>query len=617
MFFLEPSFCLGLGKAGFFFWAQIEPTKLLEAVFVRPSQAGQQGGIRAVHPADRSVGGSTPTPPPPPTPTPTPPPLLYYSPPPLPVRCRRPSSSCSLSRPPPSNQSCATAPLLFLFALAAPAQQPSMLLVDRYVRLVDELEDVIQKTGSWQLDPLIEGVLADDFPECTSREEAEEKREAAIEALVMRYRAEVEISALASLSKLKASRRSRPGALRREPVAFSGAEDPAYYSEVLDGIDLHLHRLADPPRITSLSLGISWPPDHHLRTRPPAAFIAGCDESILVLYVGTYRPCLPQPGFYLVYNSWADSVAIVPPLSCSRVNFWSHYNIGGGVAVLNFIPARCYVLAELLLRKDDPSRHATLFMWWSPGSGPLAGRWIQKEVALPLPLPADEDCSFLADMAFAAAGTSLCWVDLLTGILVCNLIDRLATNIKDARAVFHFIPLPPKCAVKLNGTLRGQPEEYRSMCPVNNGDTFKFVSMVGYREGSPMDKVVLTTWTLKNALSMENWEWEEDAASFCIRDLWDDPIYKDKLKLQPLTPSFPVLCTQHDGVMYLSVTDYEYKHGQEGLQLQATGFYELGLDMLTGTLFSAIKLPSDERGIVQRPWIFTSHFGNYLNMISD
>ncbi|KAK8449736.1 hypothetical protein SEVIR_7G262200v4 [Setaria viridis] len=492
-----------------------------------------------------------------------------------------------------------------------------MLLVDRYVRLVDELEDVIQKTGSWQLDPLIEGVLADDFPECTSREEAEEKREAAIEALVMRYRAEVEIPALASLSKLKASRRSRPGALRREPVAFSGAEDPAYYSEVLDGIDLHLHRLADPPRITSLSLGISWPPDHHLRTRPPAAFIAGCDESILVLYVGTYRPCLPQPGFYLVYNSWADSVAIVPPLSCSRVNFWSHYNIGGGVAVLNFIPARCYVLAELLLRKDDPSRHATLFMWWSPGSGPLAGRWIQKEVALPLPLPADEDCSFLADMAFAAAGTSLCWVDLLTGILVCNLIDRLATNIKDARPVFHFIPLPPKYAVKLNGTLRGQPEEYRSMCPVNNGDTFKFVSMVGYREGSPMDKVVLTTWTLKNALSMENWEWEEDAASFCIRDLWDDPIYKDKLKLQPLTPSFPVLCTQHDGVMYLSVTDYEYKHGQEGLQLQATGFYELGLDMLTGTLFSAIKLPSDERGIVQRPWIFTSHFGNYLNMISD
>jgi hypothetical protein len=488
-----------------------------------------------------------------------------------------------------------------------------MLLVDRDVRVVDELEDFIQETGPWQLDPLIEGVLADDFPECISREEAEETREAAIKALVMRYRAEVEIPAFASLSKHKASSRSHPGALRREPVAFSGADDPAYYSDVLDGIDLHLPPRLDAPSVNSFSLGISWPPDHHLRTRPLPAFIAGCDESILVLYVGTYRPGLPHPGFYLVYNSCANSVGIVPPLSCRRVNFWSHTNIGGGVAVLNFLATGCYVLVELLLRKDDPSHNATMFMWWSPGSGPLAGRWIQKEVALPL--PTDEDYSFRADMVFAAAGTSLCWVDLLTGILVCNHIDRLATNIKDARPVFHFIPLPPKCAVKLNGTLRGQPEEYRSMCPVGNGHTFKFVSMVGYREGSSIDKVVLTTWTLKNALSMENWEWEEDAASFCIRDLWDDPIYKEDLNLQPLMPSFPVICTQLDGVIYFSVTDYDYKHGQEGLQLQATGFYQLGLHMVAGTLLSAIKLPSDESGIVGRPRIFTSHFDNYIDMV--
>ncbi|CAL5047677.1 unnamed protein product [Urochloa decumbens] len=481
-----------------------------------------------------------------------------------------------------------------------PRRRASTLLVNRYVRVVDELEGVIRQSGAWQLGPLIECVLHDDFLECPTREEAEEKREAAIQALRTRYRAEVEAPALASLSKLKASRRSSTGALRREPVAFSGAvDDGAYYAEVLDGIDLHLSQLDDAPGVTSLALGISWPPGHHLRTRPSPAFIAGCDEFLLVLYVGTYRPCLPQPGFYLVYNAWANSVAIAPPLSCGRVNFWSHCNIGGGVAVLNVTPNGCYVLAELLLRKredDDPSsshKAATLFMWCRG------------------------DSYFRADMVFPAAGTALCWVDLLNGVLVCNHIDRLATNIKDACLVFHFIPLPPKCDVKQPGTLRGQPEQYRSMCPMGNGDTFKFVSMVGYSEDGPVDKAVLTTWTLKKALSMDNWEWVEDAASFCIRDLWDDPIYKNELKLQPLMPNFPVICTRPDGVIYLSVTDYEYKHGQEGLELQPTGFYQLSLDMLTGRLSSAIKLPCDENGIVPHPRIFSSDFGSYLDKVTS
>lgn len=53
-------------------------------------------------------------------------------------------------------------------------------------------------------------------------------------------------------------------------------------------------------------------------------------------------------------------------------------------------------LAELLFRVKShsylPSNNGTLFMWWSPGSGPLTtGRWIQRDVVLPIPADIDDE----------------------------------------------------------------------------------------------------------------------------------------------------------------------------------------------------------------------------------
>ncbi|RCV21224.1 hypothetical protein SETIT_4G121600v2 [Setaria italica] len=320
----------------------------------------------------------------------------------------------------------------------------------------------------------------------------------------MRYRAEVEEPAFAILRERKAS---RPGgaAVRKELVTFT-CGDADYFHEILDGIEPCLSQVVAgaAPSVTSLSLNNSWPPSHSQRGYPASAFIASCHHSLLVLCIGNCRPGNRDPGFYLVYDARASSVAIVPPLLwCGGVCSRSHCDIAGaasGAAILRLAGTTeerddGYLLAELLLRIDDrsylPTNEATLFTWESLGCGgpTTTCRWLQREVVLPLPLPADEDEDdlFCADMVFALGSTSLCWVDLLTGILV-----------------------------------------------------------------------TLTTWVLHHRLSPTKFQWHKDA-SFRIGDLcWDDP-------------------APGDGVIYLSLTDYEYDHQDE--VLEATGLYVLSIDM--------------------------------------
>ncbi|XP_072149035.1 uncharacterized protein [Setaria viridis] len=253
----------------------------------------------------------------------------------------------------------------------------------------------------------------------------------------MRYRAEVEEPAFAILRERKAS---RPGgaAVRKELVTFT-CGDADYFHEILDGIEPCLSQVVAgaAPSVTSLSLNNSWPPSHSQRGYPASAFIASCHHSLLVLCIGNCRPGNRDPGFYLVYDARASSVAIVPPLLwCGGVCSRSHCDIAGaasGAAILRLAGTTeerddGYLLAELLLRIDDrsylPTNEATLFTWESLGCGgpTTTCRWLQREVVLPLPLPADEDEDdlFCADMVFALGSTSLCWVDLLTGILVYN-----------------------------------------------------------------------------------------------------------------------------------------------------------------------------------------------------
>ncbi|CAL5087709.1 unnamed protein product [Urochloa decumbens] len=451
-----------------------------------------------------------------------------------------------------------------------------MVLVDRFVRFVDELKEVIEELGDLPLDASIQSRLKH-IPPCVSRQEWEDKQQEAIRDEIIRHRADVQEPAFAILRERKAS---RTGAMRKEPVTFS-CDDAAYYHKVLDGIDPRLPELTEKDVINSLTIGISWPPSHHLRSHPQAGFIASCHGFLLALYFGTYRPGLSSPGCYLVINTWANSVAIVPPLPTGWVTTTSHCGIGAGVAILSHNSYGDYVLAELFLRQDSrshlPSNKATLFLWGSPNSGPLAGRWMQKEVLLPLPADEEGTCSFRADMVFAVAATSICWVDLRTGILVCDHIDMLAAGTADDCLVFRFIPLPEECAtMAADPVSRWRPAgEYRTMFCVDR-ELIVFVCMAeSYTHGCPLDKSMLTTWTLTSPMT-DSWEWRRNAnGPICLGDLLDDlPILKNNGRL--LMPSRPVISMEGPCVVTnLIVTGYDYEFGRG--QREATGLYKLSI----------------------------------------
>ncbi|KAL6644495.1 hypothetical protein ACP70R_016103 [Stipagrostis hirtigluma subsp. patula] len=473
-----------------------------------------------------------------------------------------------------------------------PAPLPTMeVLLDRCVMVINELREIMKETGCPSMDETMESVVQA-LPDCSSWQERERLEQAAIEAEIERYTAEVEAPAYALLRERKAS---RPSAVRKEPVVIVDDDAAAaFYREVLDGVEPYFPQLAAAaaPAVTSLSLRVALPPNHPMLHCALTAVIASSDAGFLALYVGPYRPGYPGPGFYLVYNTCANSVAIVPPLPASSVFFRSHCHVGPGVAVVRHGDGK-YLLTELLFRKDSKTglvtNNASLFLWWP--AGPLAGRWTRKDVVLPLPTT-----HFRGDVVFAA-GNLICWVDLLTGILVC---EGLAAGAADDGPVFRFIPLPKECIVEPIAE-RGQPEEYRSMCCINT-HTFKFVSLDGYSQGRPISEVILRTWTL-DIHQREDFQWSCEA-SFSIKELWNDPIYNNDLKLEPLMPSNPIISEEHDCVCLL-VLNYKYRNEI----VEATGPYHLSLDMGSQRITSAFKFPSPATGRIKYPRVFATYIG--------
>jgi len=203
----------------------------------------------------------------------------------------------------------------------------------------------------------------------------------------------------------------------------------------------------------------------------------------------------------MVYNTWANSTAIVPRVRFSMESYRHIAREGAGGAVVALGPD-AYVLAQLLLSIDHRSGHrptnkATLFLWDSRAT---VGKWIPEEVVLPLPADEEADAtattSFLADMELALSAytsISFCWVDLVTGVLVYKRAAAAAAcyearqRLQQHGSSFHFIPLPEGCdaARKLMGEPMIPPKWYRSMCCVNNETALKFVSMEACNQGIP------------------------------------------------------------------------------------------------------------------------------------
>ncbi|CAL5000219.1 unnamed protein product [Urochloa decumbens] len=485
---------------------------------------------------------------------------------------------------------------------------PPMVLVDRDVRFVDEVQAFIQESGGLSYDQAIDLVL----DKYKAKGIYNREREAAYRAEQIRYGDEVEGPAFDALRerRRKAAADGR-SAVRKAPLAFYGKGD-AYYLDMLEGTEPCLSEVAEAPGVTRLSIKIAWPPPSRSSRSYPdrTAFVAGSHKSLLLLCLGNCSPGNHEPGFYMVYDTQANSVAIVPPIlprdgvfpwcpPCHIARGW-----GGGTVAIQSRSDGGYLLAELLLCRDGrrhrPTGKATLFTWIS---GDAQGQWISKEVELPIPCHQDH-LSFRADMVFAVGPTSLCWVDLLSGVLVYNHTDDTASG-------FHFIPLHPKIgtdAMKKKELELGWPEEYRSMCCIDD-NTLQFVSIEGFNQDIPVAEMMLTTWILKSPRSPTKWQWHL-LHSVHIGDLWHDPHYDDL----SLLPSFPVISTLQPHVIYLSVHNYEYNPKHD--MMQATELYVLSLDMRLRGVVSAFKAPSEKNGCAPYLKTFTSDFTRYLNQTS-
>uniref|UniRef100_A0A0E0JUJ9 DUF1618 domain-containing protein n=1 Tax=Oryza punctata TaxID=4537 RepID=A0A0E0JUJ9_ORYPU len=252
---------------------------------------------------------------------------------------------------------------------------PRMVLVDRYVRFVDDLKRGDQR--NWR-------------PSSTPSRSAATKKRGKTKNRTPSMRRSY------GTGRRSRSRRTPSSVTALQPLARcarSRSPPGSYYREVLDGIDPRFPQLTGSvATVNSLTIGVSWPPGHHLWSYPFSGFISSSHGSLLALYLGAYRPGIPcSPGCYLVLDTCANSVAIIPPLRTTCITTMSHCGIGTGVAVLRHNNSSDYVLVELFLHQDTrthlASNRATLFFWWSPGPGPLADGPVGAERGATTPHP--------------------------------------------------------------------------------------------------------------------------------------------------------------------------------------------------------------------------------------
>uniref|UniRef100_A0A0D3HQX1 DUF1618 domain-containing protein n=1 Tax=Oryza barthii TaxID=65489 RepID=A0A0D3HQX1_9ORYZ len=444
-----------------------------------------------------------------------------------------------------------------------------MVLLNRSVLLVNEVTDVMKEKG-WSLE-LDEKAISDACDGITDWQEKEKARQKAIRAEIKRFRANQD-AAEAILRKRKAS---------MPPSTVTKFCTDTDLRKVLDGIELD-PQVHDIPGLSFFRLRLSsarHPPDLQ------GTSVAGADHNILVFYVGPYRPGFPAPGFYLVYDAWANSLSAIHQLP-----YLGGGSIGSEVAVLRHAPPSDYILAELLLTGELP--RASLWTWCS--SGPSARQWIHKPVILP-PEVCTPTYIFHADTTFSLGKFALCWVDLLVGILMT--CDTLAPE-----PVFQFIPLPEGCYMEPPDPQDGRqvPQEYRSMCCGNDG-IIRFISIDGYHQDlsiNDMKNMFLRTWSL----TLSPKEWKQEAA-LCIGDLWCDTTHQ---KLPALMPTWPVHSILHADVVFL------YLSGPNtGNNTGETERYMVSINVQHREAISISKLSPDDSS--PPPRYFPSSFNSYIN----
>jgi len=206
-------------------------------------------------------------------------------------------------------------------------------LVDHIVRLVDEVEALIEEEGWHSLDKY----------KSSSHEEI-------IQALT-RHEKVAEVAFLELMRRRIASRPSA-AAVRKEPITFAcdTADEAAYFADMLQGTEPCLAEITDAPGVVHFSIKCAWPPTSRPRCYYPSyAYIASCHRSLFLICLSDCGAGLPAPyrdnerGFHMVYNTGANSAAIVPRVSGVSFEFHRHIardGAGGAVVTLRPITTR-------------------------------------------------------------------------------------------------------------------------------------------------------------------------------------------------------------------------------------------------------------------------------------
>ncbi|KAF6998362.1 hypothetical protein CFC21_014484 [Triticum aestivum] len=345
----------------------------------------------------------------------------------------------------------------------------------------------------------------------------------------------------------------------------------------------------NPPELSFLHILV---PPQSQPLPPPcmdldSARISSTDKNLVALYAGGYRPGSGLLGGYLIYDASKDSLSVIPPLPSDDLRGV----MGHQSAVIMCDPhgeGEGYLLAELIKKG---SSQVGVWLWKSSAPEP---KWVSLPGSHPLP-----SGRFTVDSCFSYRGSTLCWVDLLKGMFLCDLNQ-------DRDNKFSFIKLPRDCPA-LDWNLEEsnfitysfinkfctRPEEFRSMACVC--DHIKLVSL----DESGLE---LSVWTLLTDHS----DWIK-TSKYNVDKIWANVNYQSTV-LRQLIPSLPVLSIHQDGLVYLVVNDESIVD----CRLEHKGQYLLRVDMKNNEVQIS---PQPTRRICYQ--LFASEFSAYRQHLQD
>ncbi|TVU01770.1 hypothetical protein EJB05_52766, partial [Eragrostis curvula] len=203
-------------------------------------------------------------------------------------------------------------------------------------------------------------------------------------------------------------------------------------------------QVVDAPGISHLTLTRPLSSDQVSKhgTDMTSGLVAAADKNLVVLYAGSYRPASSYQGSYLLLDaaSSSSSLSTIP-----GIRYKPDYTCPGFATVVMAREGGAFVLAELLFgfRRHGSPTLGMLGLWSGSSELEQGSEWVYKVGHL----PAQVSHRWRIHMSFSVQSRDLlCWVDLLHGLLLCDL-GRHHCNVDSSDLEISFVPLPHSCTI--------------------------------------------------------------------------------------------------------------------------------------------------------------------------